>query len=94
MSYLNGKTVLPNHLLVAVQQYVEGGYIYIPKREDNHSKWGSRNNAKVKNLNRNLEILQKYQNGCSVKELAKKYFLAEKTVYGIVSKMKQNANEF
>ena len=58
MSYLNGKTVLPNHLLVAVQQYVEGGYIYIPKREDNHSKWGSRNNAKVKNLNRNLEILQ------------------------------------
>ena len=81
MSYLNGKTVLPNHLLIAVQQYVEG----------NHSKWGSRNNAKVKNLNRNREILQKYQNGSSVKELAKQYFLAEKTIYGIVAKMKQNA---
>ena len=54
MSYLNGKTVLPNHLLVAVQQYVEGSYIYIPKREGNHSNWGSRNNAMVKNLNRNL----------------------------------------
>ena len=34
MSYKKANEVLPQALLNAVQQYIDGEYIYIPRKED------------------------------------------------------------
>lgn len=39
MTYLNGKEILPEQLLMQIQDYCDGGLIYIPKKEGN-AKYG------------------------------------------------------
>jgi len=88
MSYQNGKAVLPEHLLVAIQNYVDGEYIYIPRKEANRQSWDADGQSRQVTLVRNQEIFKNYAAGISVKELAKAYFLSDKTVYGILAKMR------
>lgn len=89
MSYSNGKDVLPNELLTAIQKYIDGEYLYIPRKEDNRKLWGETKNTKNKNLERNNEIYQKYISGVSVKNLSEEYFLSVKTIYSIIAKLKK-----
>jgi Mor family transcriptional regulator len=88
MSYQNGKAVLPEQLLAAIQKYVDGAYIYIPRKAANRQPWDADGQNRQIILARNLEIFRKYAAGISVKELAKAYFLSDKTVYGILAKMR------
>ncbi|MFA6848957.1 MAG: CD3324 family protein [Selenomonadaceae bacterium] len=88
MSYQNGKAVLPEHLLAAIQKYVDGAYIYIPRKEANRQSWDADGQSRQITFARNQEIFRKYAAGISVKELAKAYFLSDKTVYGILAKMR------
>ena len=34
MKYVNAKDVLPQELIEQLQNYVQGSYVYIPKKED------------------------------------------------------------
>ena len=88
MSYQNGKEVLPESLLVAIQKYVDGAYIYIPRKEANRQPWDANGQSRQITFVRNQEIFKNYAAGISVKELAKVYFLSDKTVYGILAKMR------
>jgi Mor family transcriptional regulator len=88
MSYQNGKELLPEHLLTAIQNYVDGAYIYIPRKEVNRQPWDAAGQNRQITLARNQEIFRKYIAGISVKELAEAYFLSDKTIYGILAKMK------
>jgi Mor transcription activator family. len=88
MSYQNGKTVLPENLLLAIQKYVDGEYIYIPRKEANRQPWDAAGQSRQITFARNQEIFKNYTAGVSVKELAKAYFLSDKTVYGILAKMR------
>ncbi|WHH57744.1 CD3324 family protein [Petroclostridium sp. X23] len=89
MSYLNGKSVLPKKLLVEIQEYIDGEYIYIPRKECNRQIWGTTNQSKRCTFDRNQEIFNKYMSGISVETLAEEYFLSVKTIYGIIAKMKR-----
>lgn len=40
MGYKKATKVLPQHLLRAVQEYVDGEYLYIPRKEENRKHWG------------------------------------------------------
>jgi DNA-binding NarL/FixJ family response regulator len=88
MSYQNGKEVLPESLLAAIQKYIDGAYIYIPRKEANRQPWDADGQSRQITFARNQEIFRKYAAGISVKEIAKTYFLSDKTVYGILTKMK------
>ena len=89
MSYQNGKELLPEHLLIAIQEYVDGAYIYIPRKEANRQRWGDDGQYRRSILVRNQEILRKYVEGVSVKELVETYFLSDKTIYRIIAKMRR-----
>ena len=39
MSYIKGIDVLPQELLDLIQNYVDGEYIYIPRKECNRKFW-------------------------------------------------------
>ncbi len=90
MAYKNGKKILPSHLLEAIQEYIDGEYIYIPRKSDNKKLWGEDTNIKNIILKRNVEIFNKYLSGISVKELSNEYYLSPKTIYGILSKLKNS----
>jgi len=90
MGYKKAIFVLPNELLVAVQKYVDGEYIYIPRLVGNKKKWGERNNSRYQLNNRNRAILEQYQYGISVEALARQYFLSPKTIYKILSAEKND----
>ena len=55
MCYQNGKKILPPPLLSAIQEYIDGEYIYIPRKTNN--KPGDR--PKVQN-NKLLNVIRKY----------------------------------
>lgn len=46
MSYINAGDRLLAHILELIQDYVEGEYIYIPKKESNKKSWGESTNTK------------------------------------------------
>ena len=85
MSYKKANAILPYSLLSAVQQYIDGEYIYIPRKEDSKLSWGANTETRKTLHARNREILTKRLAGCSAAELAEQYFLSTKAIYKILN---------
>lgn len=83
MSYKKGVEVLPAHLLKKVQEYVDGGLIYIPKKSKRVG-WGHSNGSKKLLEKRNKRICELFENGISINDIANRYFLSEETIKKIV----------
>jgi len=88
MSYKKASDILPEELLNIIQNYVDGEYIYIPRKECNRKLWGDNTESKESVNQRNLTIYKQYQNGISVRELSETYYLSPKWIQKIVAKMK------
>ena len=70
MKYLNATSVLPDTLVKELQNYVQGGYIYIPIEQELEQ--------------RNQQIKREYRNGVSIECLTEKYCLSLYTVRKII----------
>lgn len=90
MGYKNAIYVLPDKLISAIQEHIDGEYIYIPRRAENKKRWGELKNTKHSLKKRNKAIFEGYKSGISVKQLATEYYLSPKTVYKILSEMRKN----
>lgn len=44
MKYINASDLLPPALVQTLQEYVQGGYVYIPARE--HKGWGEKSGSR------------------------------------------------
>ncbi|AJD27006.1 CD3324 family protein [Clostridium botulinum] len=88
MGYKQANKIFPVDLLNEIQNYVDGQYVYIPRKDGNQRMWGEVNRSKEIISKRNIEIFKKYNNGISVKELASIYYLSPKTIYKIINKIK------
>lgn len=42
MGYKAAAQVLPEDLLLAVQEYIDGEYLYIPRKEGSRRSWGDK----------------------------------------------------
>ena len=89
MSYIKATDVLPEEVLDLIQKYVEGEYIYIPKKECNKRLWGQTTKSKEKTSVRNADIYKIYEAGVSIKILSEMYYLSSKSIQKIVLKMKK-----
>lgn len=89
MKYKKAKDVLPQEILELIQNYVDGEYIYIPRKDINKKTWGECTSTKNELKRRNNNIYYEYKNGVSVKKLAIKYFLSEKSIQRIVCEYKK-----
>jgi Mor family transcriptional regulator len=78
MQYMNAKDVLPETLIVQIQQYVKGSVIYIPQSDD------MKEPRKNELTERNNEIKCKKKCGASIDELMQEYHLSYDTVKSIV----------
>lgn len=80
MKYINANTLLPEALIKELQGYIQGGYIYIPIREEQQKRWGEKSGSRKELQERNRQIIGEYRNGISIEFLAEQYCLS---VYAI-----------
>ncbi len=92
MSYKKAVNVLPIEIIELIQSYIDGEYIYIPRKEENKKNWGSNTAIKEELMARNTKIFFDFTKGISMEELADKYFLSLKSIQRIVLQEKRYRN--
>lgn len=90
MGYKNAKCVLPQQVLQAVQEFIDGEYLYIPRKEECRKQWGETTSSRERLLARNREIAAGRRSGVTVPELAERHYLSVKAVYKILAAMNRN----
>lgn len=83
MKYINAAEILPEKLLKEIQEYIDGGVLYIPKTSAK-KEWGSVSGSRQFYQERNEEIHVLYENGYSIETLSKRYGLAHSTLKKII----------
>lgn len=90
MNYKRAEELIPEDLLVKIQEYVDGEYLYIPRKANNRKAQGEKNGYKSKIEKRNREIALRKRSGETVQQLADIYFLSEKSIYRILSEQNRH----
>ncbi|MCY6960112.1 CD3324 family protein [Clostridium brassicae] len=88
MKYIKAHDVLPEEIVKIIQEYVDGEYLYVPRKKENHKAWGEKSGIKSTLKVRNNEIYKKYIDGTTINELAQKYYLSEKSIRRIIGQEK------
>lgn len=88
MGYKNAGSVFPADLLEVIQQYIDGEYIYIPRKAENKRRWGEVKNSCQYIQERNEIIFSQYRDGISVRDIANCNYLSPKTIYKILADRK------
>ena len=91
MGYRKAETILPPEVVALIQQYVDGEYIYTPRREGKRKSWGETTGCRKETGERNRRIWLDYRSGARTDELAAKYFLSVKSIQRIVTEEKRKA---
>lgn len=86
MGYINANVILPKELINEIQKYVQGVNLYIPKIPE---KKKTESSYRKELYERNKEIYDMFQSGNKVSELAKMYYLSDKSIYRILGQMKK-----
>ena len=89
MKYEKAQNILPQNIIELIQQYVDGGYLYIPRKSESKKSWGENSGIKSSLKKRNNEIYNKYSNGVSVRELSEQFYLTEDSIRRIIRGEKQ-----
>lgn len=89
MRYVKAQDIFPEELVEQIQDYVDGEYIYIPRKDENRKAWGEKTSSRQETAMRNRAIYEDAQQGMSRGELAAKYFLSEKSIQRILSQQKK-----
>jgi Mor family transcriptional regulator len=88
MSYIKAEIILPQELLLLVQEYADGQYLYIPRKADNRKSWGENTDSKHQIRQRDTDIYNKYKIGITTPILAEEYYLSLKSIQRIILKEK------
>lgn len=86
MKYINAKDILPNALVKELQNYIQGGYIYVPTNQLHQKRWGEISGYRQELQQRNQQIIEEFQKGSSVEKLSEKYFLSVYAIRKIIYK--------
>lgn len=88
MKYIKAKNVLPENLIKLIQKYVDGEYIYIPRKDGNQKAWGENSGTRESLKKRNNQIYSEYEAGAAVSELSKVHYLSEQSIRRVISQEK------
>ena len=86
MSYIKAEEVLPEQLIRQIQEYVDGVYIYIPRKPGTRHPWGEKTDYRAELDARNNRIRGDYEAGTGLAALSRKYHLSEKSIRRILQK--------
>lgn len=80
MRYIKAEEVLPRELIQEIQRYADGVTLYIPRKAENRRPWGCGTPYRAELAERNHRLRREYAQGISIRELAQRYHLSEKSV--------------
>ncbi len=60
MRYQKANEILPEELVELIQSYIDGEYVYIPRKQENKRTWGQRTGAREERKLRDLSIYEDY----------------------------------
>ena len=86
MSYIKAEQILPEELIRQIQEYIDGVYIYIPRKPGTRRAWGQETDYKAELKVRNDQIRRDYTAGANVRELSDRYHLSEKSIRRILQR--------
>ena len=86
MSYIKAEEILPEELIRQIQVYVDGVYIYIPRKPGTRRAWGQETDYRAELQARNARIRRDHAEGIGAAELSRKYHLSEKSIRRILQK--------
>jgi Mor family transcriptional regulator len=92
MSYANARDIFPQEVLKIIQKYVDGEYIYIPKKEENKMAWGELTQSKYELQIRNARMYEDHLSGVSLQSLSERYYLSPKTIQRIILQKRKHDN--
>ena len=46
MKYIKALDVLPEEIIKIIQEYIDGEYLYVPRKDENHKSWGENSGIK------------------------------------------------
>ena len=92
MKYVKAQDVLPEDILKMIQEYVDGEYLYVPRKNGNQKSWGEKSGIKHTLQLRNQDIYQRYINGITIPILAQEYYLSEKSIRRIINEQKRKCS--
>lgn len=92
MSYQKAVHLLPDHLLIQIQEYVDGEFIYIPRKNDRKKVWGENTQIRTEYAKRDRQIFESYTCGSSSKTLSEEYYLSIKSIQRIIRQEKLKAH--
>ena len=87
MSYIKAGEILPEKLIRQIQEYVDGAYIYIPRKPGTRCAWGQKTDYKAELKIRNDRIRGDHAAGANVASLSQKYHLSEKSIRRILQNL-------
>lgn len=84
MKYVRVDRILPENLIIEIQKYIQGEYIYIPSRPETRKKWGEKSKNREYINSRNKIIRSKFIGGQTISNLAEEFFLSDSSIKKIV----------
>ncbi|TQS70554.1 hypothetical protein DX933_17465 [Ornithinibacillus gellani] len=88
MDYINASQILPKELVQLIQTYVDGKPLYIPRKQEGRKAWGESNGTREWLQWRNKQIYEGYLRGNPTADLARNFFLSEKSIQRIIRQEK------
>lgn len=63
MNYENANNILPPYIIEIIQEYIDGKYLYIPRKSENKKSWGEESGFREELLtciinNKKLSVLK------------------------------------
>lgn len=89
MKYVKALDVLPSEIIEIIQEYIDGEFLYVPRKDTNQKAWGEKSGLRENLKVRNKEIYEKYLDGSSINDLAKEYYLSDKSIRRIITDEKR-----
>jgi len=90
MKYEKAEQTLPDFIVKMIQEYIDGCYVYIPRKEENRKAWGQQTDYKNDLKRRNSAICDKFKRGETIRSLAGEYYLTEQTIRRIIREEKDH----
>jgi Mor family transcriptional regulator len=88
MKYLKAQNILNEEMVEAIQQHIDGVYLYIPRKGENKKPWGENSGIKQELYDRNRRIYNEFMTGISINSIAESYYLTEHSIRRIIKEIK------
>ncbi len=68
MEYVKAHNVLPEEIIELIQEYIDGEYLYIPRKSENEKAWGEKMEQEIAlrkeimKFSKNILVELKFQN--------------------------------